>query len=63
MISTQIKLLAYLRLFKKRMVNQGLGQFQLYPAFCIHYDKNKEQFALPKETVLDAACQILIEED
>ena len=60
-IDTIEKLKANLKVFKMKFLKGGCDKMQLYPLFCAHYDKNKERYQLPKETVLDYACEILIE--
>jgi hypothetical protein len=62
-IDTVEKLRVHLKIMKKQMLRQGADKFQLYPMFCLYYDKNKEKYSLPKIQVLDLACEILIEED
>lgn len=63
MIDSVEKLRVHLRLFKKQALRAGSDSFQLYPTFCIYFDKNKEKYILNKAQVLDMACEILIEED
>lgn len=63
MIDTVEKLKVNLKILKKQLLKAGCDDFQLYPMFCVYYDKNKERYGLPKETVFDTACEILIEED
>lgn len=62
-IDTIEKLKVHLKMLKKRLLKEGCDQMQLYPIFCLYYDKNKEKYHLPKFQVLDLACEILIEED
>jgi hypothetical protein len=62
-IDTEGKLRVHLKLLEKRLLKEGCDKMQIYPVFCIYYDKNKEKYPLPKEQVFDTACEILIEED
>ena len=62
-INTELKLKFHLKALKLKMLNQGMEDVMLYPTFCAYYDKNKNNYDLPKEVVLNMACEILIEED
>lgn len=62
MIDTFEKLKVHLKLFKSQALKAGATQFQLYPMFCIYFDKNKHKYSLNKVEILDLACEILIEE-
>jgi hypothetical protein len=61
-IDTLEKLKVHLKILKKMFVKNGCEEFQLYPMFCLYYDKNKEKYKLTKEQVFDLACEIMIEE-
>lgn len=63
MIDSVEKLKVNLKILKKQLLKQGVNEFQLYPMFCLYYDKHKERYSLPKEQIFDIACEILIEED
>ena len=63
MIDTDKKLEVHLRILKKRFLKMGFDKFMLYPIFCMYYEKNKEKYKLSKWTVLNTACEILIEEE
>lgn len=63
MIDTVEKMKVHLKILKKKLLKEGCDKFQLYPMFCLYYDKNKEKYSLPKMQILDLACEILIEED
>jgi hypothetical protein len=52
-----------LKILKFRLLKQGCDKMQLYPMFCLYYDKNKESYLLPKWDVFDLACEILIENE
>lgn len=60
-IDTVEKLRANLKILKMKLLKAGCDKMQLYPMFCVYYDKNKERYQLPKEQVFDLACEILIE--
>ena len=60
-ITTEDQLERKLKVFKVKLKNEGFEDLQLYPLFCVHYDKHKELYQLPQEMVLDKACDILIE--
>lgn len=62
-IDTEAKLKAHLRIFKMRLLKEGCDKLQLYPIFCLHYQRNKEKYKMPNGKILDMACEILIEED
>lgn len=62
-IDTTEKLKAHLKIFKFKLLKEGCSKMQLYPMFCLYYDKNKESYLFPKWDVFDQACEILIEED
>ncbi|GEM_PF-4281631 len=55
------RLSRHLKLFRMKLKKEGHNEMQLYPMFCVYYDKNKEKFQLSKEQVLESACEILIE--
>lgn len=57
------KLRLHLKILKKKFLHEGVDKLELYPMFCLHYDKNKERYQLPKIQVLKLACEILIEEN
>jgi hypothetical protein len=59
-IDTIDKLKAHLKLLRIKLLREGYNELQLYPMFCLYYDKNKERYQLPKEQILDNACEILI---
>jgi len=59
-IDTEIKLKLHLTLFKKTAMKQGTNPFSVYPAFGHYYQNNLEKYNLPKETVYNMACEILI---
>lgn len=61
-ITTTDQLKVHLKVLKVKMIKQGYTDFQLYPAFCVMYNQNKERYQLSKEEVLNLACEILIEE-
>lgn len=63
MIDTEKRLEVHLKIFKKRLLKEGVDKFQLYPVFCMYYEKNKEKYQLPKWDILNKACEILVEED
>lgn len=63
MIDTLKKLEVHLKLMKRQLERQGCDKFQLYPVFCTYYTNNKEKYQLPKEVILNKACEILVEED
>lgn len=63
MIDTVGKVRVHLKILKLLFLKQGADKFQLYPMFCLYYDKNKERYSLPKEQIFDIACEIFIEED
>lgn len=63
MINSEIKLKLHLRQCKNAMKKSGIDNMMLYPTFCAYYDKKKQNYDLPKEVVLNMACQILIEEE
>ncbi|BCT30317.1 hypothetical protein BVAD3_39910 (plasmid) [Bacillus velezensis] len=62
MIDSVDKLKVHLKILKKKLLHEGADKLELYPMFCLYYDKNKERYQLPKVQVLDVACEILIEE-
>ena len=62
MIDTEKRLEIHLKIFKKRLLSEGVNKFQLYPVFCMHYERNKEKYQLPKWDILNKACEILVEE-
>lgn len=61
-IDTTDKLRSHLKVLKFKLLKDDFDPFQLYPTFCIYYAEHKERYLLPKEEVLDLACEILIEE-
>lgn len=63
MIDTPEKLKLSLKLFKSRLLKEGVDKFNLYPMFSTYYNKNIEKYDLPKGQILDMACEILVEED
>ena len=63
MIDTPKKLEVHLKIMKKKLFEAGCNQYQLYPVFCLYYEKNKEKYQLSKWDVLNMACEILIEEE
>jgi hypothetical protein len=62
-IDTVEKLKAHLKILKMKLLKEGCDKMQLYPMFCLYYDKNKEKYLIPKVQVFDLACEILIEND
>lgn len=61
-IDSETKLKFFLKIFKKKALEQGHNQYSLYPNFCILLDKDKEKFKLPKEVMLDMALDIFLED-
>lgn len=60
LIETEQRLETHLKVFKLKLNKEGYTDFQLYPMFCTYYERNKERYRLPKETVIEMACEILI---
>lgn len=60
-ITTIDQLKIHLKVLRMKLVNNGITGYELYPQFCLYYAKNKEKYQLPKEVVLEHACEILIE--
>lgn len=61
-ITNEQQLTAHLKILKFKLRKEGVTEFNLYPAFCMLYDKTKERYKLPTAVVLDKACEILIEQ-
>ena len=62
-IDTEAKLRVHMKLLKNRLLREGCDKLQVYPIFCSYYDKNKEKYQLPKEQVLNMACEVFVETD
>jgi hypothetical protein len=62
-IGTTAKLRVHLNHFKNKLKESGVSKFNLYPAFCEYFRENRHKYNLPLETILNTACEILVEED
>ncbi len=61
-IDTESKLKMFLKIFKKKALEQGHNQYSLYPNFCVLLENDKEKFKLPKPVILDMALDIFLED-
>lgn len=61
MIDNELKLTIHLKAIKRRFIERGCNMYEFYPLFCIYYDRNKEDYNLPKQIILDKALDIFLE--
>lgn len=56
-----VKLLrVHLKMFKRSVLEKTGNVYDCYPNFCLYYDKNKDKYDLPKETVFNEALDVFL---